>query len=132
MVPIPGSHLLVTLGEAAALVWDASTGERLHILSAPQFGGVMASPGGEILATTHERDGLSIWDVQSGRKLHAFNFTVEDLNIDVDEEQDWLDPIPAWRCAIGLGTALDRWGFGRGLSWRSLPPGAKASLEGSR
>lgn len=120
ILPVPRSSHVVTVSLSSTAVWDVGTGERLMSLPGDNFHGASVSPGGDVLVTTHEEMGLTVYDLGSAARLGAFNWSADDLEDQGDVEGDWLDPMPVWRCATGVGRTLDPRGFGRGLDWREL------------
>jgi serine/threonine protein kinase/WD40 repeat protein len=54
-------------------VWDLTTGRRLHTLAGPSaVCSVALSPGGRFLAASHADKDARVWDVASGKQLHAW------------------------------------------------------------
>ena len=54
-----------------ARIWDAETGEELHVLTTPQFNmwGIAFDPDGKRLVTTGASGVIKIWDIKTGQEL---------------------------------------------------------------
>ncbi|BBC29428.1 hypothetical protein SGFS_007220 [Streptomyces graminofaciens] len=86
-----GSWLATASRDGTARIWDAATGQELHILTvhtASVFA-VVVSPDGSWLATA-SRDGTArIWDAATGQELHTLDIFAVDAMV-VSPDGAWI------------------------------------------
>ena len=67
-------HLLATVGDVTARVWESASGKELYRLAlGGQALAASFSPDGKRLATTSENGLARVWDMTNGRQLRQFN-----------------------------------------------------------
>ena len=67
-----GRRLLTTLTDGTTVLWDAGTGDKIRVLSAPDgIGCAVLSPDGQKVFGTSTK-GAILWDAASGKVLHEF------------------------------------------------------------
>ncbi len=112
-----GTRLRTLGGDAAALVWDAETGEQLFAVE----GGVSAwSPDGTHYLTSHNETAI-VWDTETGEQLFA-------LDIPAIPDPSSPDLVPAWspdgtRLVTFGGRGIDVWDAKAGTLLWSLEEG---------
>jgi hypothetical protein len=90
------THLATGSGDGKARIWDAQSGNPLHILNHQSWVRAVAwNPAGTHLATASDDKTARIWDAQSGKPLHTL------------DHQDWVNAV-AWHPAgTHLATGSD-------------------------
>src|SRR5204862_3817394 len=70
-----GTRAVTGSFDGTAMVWDAATGNRLHVLAhETRPDAILFSPDGARIATVTTRDAVRLWDAATGRliaQLHA-------------------------------------------------------------
>lgn len=89
----PDSGQLATLSEIGISVWDAKTGERLHIFKGSQYSNVSSlvwTRDSRVAALESHLGQVLLWDIQTGRELFNFNTNVGVNSVDWMQRGDIL------------------------------------------
>jgi WD40 repeat protein len=68
-----GKYIATTCEDGSAFLWDRATSKTIHLLRNQKVPGVAViwcaafSPDSRLVALSHQRDGISIWDVNTGQ-----------------------------------------------------------------
>lgn len=123
LAAVPFGGRLATMTRSGGVVWDAMSGEALVRLPGFDVEDVVVSPAGDVIAVC-DVGRVVVFDVASGATLRVFDAGVRRSEAPpshaAQARRRMRGGVSACGVAIGIGTALDPDGIGRGVFWRDL------------